>query len=223
MLKCAFDVDIHTDKATYDIQFGTIERPTHMNTSWDAAKFEVCAHKYADISEGGYGVSLINDCKYGHDIHDGLIQLSLLKCGIHPSKRSDHGKHSFTYSICPHAGSLATCDTVKRAYFINYPMYAIKAEGNENVIPTSYSALKLDKENVICETVKEAESTLDTIVRLYETKNVRSVATLELGFEASKCYLCDLLENELEELEIKDGKVAVDIKGFEIVTLKFKK
>ena len=223
MLKCAFDVDIHTDKATYDIQFGTIERPTHMNTSWDAAKFEVCAHKYADISEGGYGVSLINDCKYGHDIHDGLIQLSLLKCGIHPSKRSDHGKHSFTYSICPHAGSLATCDTVKRAYFINYPMYAIKAEGNESVIPTSYSALKLDKENVICETVKEAESTLDTIVRLYETKNVRSVATLEIGFEASKCYLCDLLENELEELEIKDGKVAVDIKGFEIVTLKFKK
>ncbi len=223
MLKTAFDVDINTDKATYEIQFGTIERPTHKNTSWDAAKFEVCAHKYADISEGGYGVSLINDCKYGHDIHDGLIQLSLLKCGIHPSKRSDHGKHSFTYSIYPHLGTFATSDTVKRAYFINYPMTAIKASASASTLPICYSAIKLSADNVVCETVKEAEASSDTIVRLYETKNVRCKVNVEIGFEASKCYLCDLLENELEELEIKNGAVSTSIKGFELVTLKFKK
>ena len=222
MLKCAFDVDINTDKATYEIQFGTLERPTHMNTSWDSAKFEVCAHKYADISEGGYGVSLINDCKYGHDIHDGVIQLSLIKCGVHPSKRSDKGVHEFTYSICPHSGTFAENDIAKKAYFINYPMTAIKASGNTNELPTSYSIVTLDKENVICETVKEAEDTLDTIVRLYESKNTRTRVKVSTALNASKCYLCDLLENELEPLAIVDGCVEVDIKGFEIVTLKFK-
>ena len=222
MLKTAFDVDIHADKATYEIQFGTIERPTHMNTSWDAAKFEVCAHKYADISEGGYGVSLLNDCKYGHDIHDSLIQLSLIKCGIHPSKRSDHGRHIFTYSICPHKGTFGESDTIKRAYYLNYPMVALKATGN-GTLPSYYSALAVDVDNVICETIKEAEESLDTVVRLYECKNIRSKITLTVGFEASRCFVCDLLENELEELEIKDGKVTLDIKGFEITTLKFKK
>lgn len=221
MLKASFDVDINTDKATYEIQFGTIERPTHKNTSWDAAKFEVCGHKYADISEGGYGVSLINDCKYGHDIHDGIMQLSLLKCGIHPSKRSDHGKHSFTYSICPHKGTLASSDTVEKAYFINYPMTALKASANESTLPNTYSAVTINESNVICETVKEAEDSKDTIVRLYESKNIRTRAIVSVGFKATKCYLCDLLENELEELEIIDGKVSLDIKGFEIVTLKF--
>ncbi len=223
MLKTAFDVDINTDKATYEIQFGTIERPTHTNTSWDSAKFEVCAHKFADISEGDYGVSLINDCKYGHDIHGGLMQLSLLKCGIHPSKRSDHGVHSFTYSIYPHKGTLKESDTVKKAYFINYPMTAVLASGVESTLPTSYSLLSIDKENVVCETIKEAEDTLDTIVRLYECKNIRTRATLTLGLEASKCYMCDLLENELCELDIIDGMVSVDIKGYELITLKFKK
>lgn len=222
MLKTAFDVDIHTDKATYDIQFGSIERPTHMNTSWDAAKFEVCAHKWADISEGGYGVSLINDCKYGHDIHDSVIILSLIKCGIHPSKRSDHGRHIFTYSLCPHANAFAGCDTIKKSYYINYPMVALKATGNGSV-PSSYSLIKLSADNVICETIKEAEDTLDTVIRLYECRNIRSRVQVEIGFEASKCYACDLLENELYELEVVDGKVSLDIKGFEIVTLKFKK
>ncbi len=222
MLKTAFDVDILSDKATYEIQFGTIERPTHMNTSWDAAKFEVCAHKYADISEGGYGVSIMNNCKYGHDIHDGVIQLSLIKCGVHPSKRSDHGIHTFTYSIYPHEGAFAQSDITKRSYYLNYPMVAVKATGDGSV-PSYYSLIKLNAENVICETIKEAEDSLDTIVRLYECKNVRTAVKMDIGFKASRAYLCDLLENELEELEIVDGAVSFGMKGFEIVTLKFKK
>ena len=88
MLKAAFPVDINADKATYEIQFGTVERPTHKNTSWDAAKFEVCAHKYADLSDGGYGVAILNDCKYGHDIHDGVITLSLLRSPHQSQSRS---------------------------------------------------------------------------------------------------------------------------------------
>jgi alpha-mannosidase len=151
------------------------------------------------------------------------MQLSLLKCGVHPSKRSDHGVHSFTYSICPHKGAFKDSDTVEKSYFINYPMTVVQASGNENLLPTSYSLLTIDKSNVICETVKEAEDTLDTVIRLYESKNIRTKATLTLGFEATKCFACDLLENELYELDIVDGKVNFDIKGFELVTLKFKK
>lgn len=221
MLKASFDVDINTDKATYDIQFGTIERPTHKNTSWDSAKFEVCAHKFADISEGGYGVSLLNNCKYGHDIHDGVMQLSLLKCGIHPSKRSDQGIHEFSYSICAHEGSFKDSDTVKKAYYFNYPMTAIKASAEASSIPCSFSAISLNKENVVCETVKEAEDSKDTIIRLYECRNIRTKLQIRVGFDAKKCYLCDLLENELEEIKLENGVATVDIKGFEIVTLKF--
>jgi alpha-mannosidase len=99
MLKAVFPVDINTDKATYEIQFGTVERPTHSNTSWDRARFEVCAHKYADLSEGGWGVSLMNDCKYGHDIHDGVMQLSLLRSPTYPNPEADQGEIPFTYSI----------------------------------------------------------------------------------------------------------------------------
>ncbi len=221
MLKTAFDIDVNTDKATYEIQFGTIERPTHKNTSWDSAKFEVCAHKYADISDGGYGVSLLNNCKYGHDIHDGVMQLSLLKCGIHPSKRSDHGVHEFSYSIYAHKGTFKESDTIKKAYYFNYPMTAIKACGLANEVPTSFSVVSLDKENVICETVKEAEDSRDTIVRLYESKNIRTKVKVYTSLDAKKCYICDLLENDLEEVELIDGCATIDIKGFEIVTLKF--
>ncbi len=222
MVKAAFPVDINSDKATYEIQFGTIERPTHKNTSWDMAKFEVCGQKYADISDGGYGVSLINDCKYGHDIHDGVMQLSLLKCSTDPDPEADQGEIPFVYSIYPHAGTLGDSDTVKLAYYHNYPMTAVKACGGESVLPESYSLVSLDRENVICETVKEAEYGEDTVLRLYECKNIRCKATLTTALDVKKAYICDLLENEISELPCQDGRITLDIGGFEIITLKLK-
>jgi len=223
MLKTAFDVDINTNKATYEIQFGTIERPTHKNTSWDEAKFEVCAHKYADISEGGYGVSILNNCKYGHDIHEGLIQLSLKKGPNSPSYRSDEGVTSFTYSLYVHKGTLSDAETAKESYYLNYGMSALPASAKNSTIPETYSLLSLDKENVICETVKEAEDSLDTIVRLYEYKNTRTNVKVKIGFDAKECFVCDLLENELEKVDISSGVVDIPMNGFEIKTLKFKK
>jgi alpha-mannosidase len=222
MLKVAFPVDIHTDRATYEIQFGTVERPTHKNTSWDAAKFEVCGHKYADISEGNYGVSILNDCKYGHDIHDGVISLSLLRSPTYPNENADRGKHSFTYAIYPHSGDLKDCDTAKLAYYLNYPMTAIKAEGEISTIPESFSAISVASDHVICETVKEEENGTGTIVRLYEHKNMRDTVELSVGLSANKAYLCDMMENELCELPINNGKICLDIKGFEILTVKLK-
>lgn len=222
MLKAAFDVDVNADKATYEIQFGAVERPTHKNTSWDRAMFEVCAHKYADLSDGGYGVSLLNDCKYGHDIHDGTMMLSLLKSGTMPYPEADQGEHRFTYTLYVHEGSLRESDTVKLAYLLNNPLTAVKASGKHSEIPESYSLVSVDKDNVICETVKEAEEGKETVLRFYESANKRTSAEITLGFKAKKCFVCDLLENEKEEIEIKDGKVKVNLRGYEILTLKVK-
>ncbi|MBO5286540.1 MAG: alpha-mannosidase [Clostridia bacterium] len=221
ILKVSFPVDINTDKATYEIQFGTIERPTHYNTSWDYAKFEVCGHKYADLSEGNYGVSLINDCKYGHDIHNGDMRLTLLKSGWNPGNMGDYndqGAHSFTYSIYPHAGNLAVCDTVKHAYDINLPMTAYKAEGKGKLAP-SYSLVSVNTDNVVVETIKEAEYGDETIIRLYETKNSHVRTTVKLGFDISEAYLGNLSEKKQRALKIKSNSVTFDVKPFEIVTL----
>jgi alpha-mannosidase len=193
-----------------------------MNTSWDTARFEVCAHKYADLSDGGYGVALMNDCKYGHDIHDGVIQLSLLRSPTGPNPEADQGEIPFTYSILLHEGSLADSDVAKQAYYLNYPMLAVKACGETDSLPTAFSAVSLDKTNVICEPVKQAEYGEDTVIRMYEYLNRRTDLTVTLGIPASKVFLCDLMENELEELVLDNGAVKLPIKGFEIVTLKVK-
>ena len=220
MVKVAFPTDINTDKATYEIQFGTIERPTHKNTSWDQAKFEVCGQKYADLSDGGYGVSIINDCKYGHDIHNGTMILSLFKSATEPNPEADQGEIKFTYSICPHDGTLKESDTVKYAYYLNYPMYAVKACGEKSVIPNEYSLVNVDKDNVIIETIKEAEDDEDMIVRMYESKNKRTNINIEFGFTPKKVYICDLMENNISELEVMNNKVKTVVTGFEILTLK---
>ncbi|MBE6667561.1 MAG: alpha-mannosidase [Ruminococcaceae bacterium] len=220
MLKAVFPVDIQTDKATYDIQFGSIERPTHKNTSWDEAKYEVCAHKYADISEGNYGIAIMNDCKYGHDIHDSVIQLSLLRSPTDPNPEADQGEHSFTYSLYPHDGALNDSDTVKRAYMLNNPMVAVAACGSKDEIAPEFSAVTFDCDHVICETVKEAEDGEETVIRFYEYKNMRDSVKVKLGIPAKKAYLCDLLEREICELPVENGTVTCPIKGFEIVTVK---
>ena len=222
ILKTSFPVDINADKASYEIQFGTIERPTHYNTSWDHARFEVCAHKYADISEGNYGVSLLNNCKYGHDIHGSDMRLTLLKCAMNPDNNPSHvndqGMHEFTYSIYPHKNALNGADTVKYAYDLNMPMTAIKTSGNGN-LANEYSLACASSDNVVIETIKEAEYSNDTIVRLYETKNFRTKTTINFGFDVSEVYLADLSEKAQKKLTVKNNSVVLDVKPFEIITL----
>ncbi len=223
MLKVAFPVDINSDRATYEIQFGTVERPTHKNTSWDAARFEVCAHKYADLSDGGYGVSLINDCKYGHDIHDGVMMLSLLRSPTYPNPDADQGEIPFTYSLCPHTGTLYESHTVETAYALNNPATLLCATGEETLIPTSFSAMVPGKRNVICDTVKEAEDGDGTVIRLFETENRRTATVLHTDLPHAKVYLCNLLEEEEKELSLTaEGDIPYTFGGFEIVTLKLK-
>lgn len=223
VLKVAFPLDIHTSKATYDIQFGNLERPTHSNTSWDSAKFEVCAHKWVDISENGYGVSLLNDCKYGHSVEDSTIKLTLLKCGTYPNSVADQGHHSFTYSLLPHSGDFSEGETVKQSYLLNQPMLSKQIGKKFGKLPETHGMIYCEQENIVVETVKLAEDSSDIIIRLYDSFNKKCIAKLNFGFMVSKAYICDLLENELSELNVLDNSVEIPVNNFEIVTLKLKK
>lgn len=220
ILKTAFPVDVNTNKATYDIQFGSVERPTHKNTSWDAARFEVCAHKYCDLSEYGYGVSLMNDCKYGHAIHDGVMSLTLLKCGTFPDPDADKCEHVFTYSLFPHAGDYREAGTIKKAYDLNIPMICKKVGENKGNLANEFSLFTVDQDNVIFETAKKAETEDTIVLRGCEYFNKRTTANVTFGFDVKKAYLCDMLENNIRELDVADNTVTVDFKPFEINTIK---
>ncbi len=220
MLKAAFDVDVNSDKATYEIQFGSVERPVHKNTSWDSAKFEVCAHKYIDYADYGYGVSLLNDCKYGHNIENGTMKLSMFKCATHPDPEADKGEHFFTYTLFPHADNYREAGTVQLAYELNCPLKAFAVAEQKGKLPEEYSFIGCNSDNFIIETVKKAEAEDALVIRGYEAYNKRTNVKLDLGFDIKRAYICDLLENDLEELEIKNNSVQFTAKPFEIVTIK---
>ena len=126
----------------------------------------------------------------------------------------------FTYSLCPHAGTLRESDTVKMAYYLNQPMTAIPATGEKTVIPKEYAAVECDCPNIVCETVKAAEDGSGTILRFYECANKRTRAKITVGLPATKAILCDLMENELEELPMENGSFRYPFGNFEIVTVK---
>lgn len=215
LLKVEFPMDIHTDEATFDVQFGNVKRKIHANTSWDKARFESCAHKWMDLSEGHYGVSLLNDCKYGHSVKDGVIGLTLIKSGVDPNPNADVEVHEFTYALYPHDGTWQQGGTVQESYKLNYPMYVTcgGTPGQEN------SFASVDQTNVILETVKQAESSSGTILRLYECENAGTKTVLTVPAHFKKACCTNLLEQIEEELPLRDGKISFTIKPYEIKTI----
>jgi len=218
-LKVEFPLNIRAIHATYEIQFGHWQRPTHWNTSWDVAKFEVCAHKWADLSESGYGVSLLNDSKYGHAAHGNVLRLSLLRSAKNPDPEADMGHQSFKYALFPHVGTPQEGGTIKEAYNFNVPLLP-----RNLVVPeSSKSFFWVDKDNVVLETVKKAEDSEDIIVRLYESHGGRGKFHLASSLPVKKVSVCNLLEEEDtgdHKLIWENGKVALQVKPCEIVTLK---
>lgn len=222
LLKLAFPLDVHADSAAYEIQYGHVYRPTHENTSWEEARFEVCGHKWVDISENGYGIALLNDCKYGFNTEGSTLKLTVLKCAGWPYAKADEGKHVFTCSLLPHIGSLQEAGVIQEAYKLNQPLTALLLPVQKGELPDRFSLVTCDAENSIVETVKKAEADNGMIVRLYDAYNRRAKVTLTVPEGFHKAYLCDLMENELEQIEISDNKVMLSVKNFEIVTVKFK-
>lgn len=187
LLKVAFPVDIRATKATYEIQFGNVERPTHWNTSWDFAKFETVAHRWVDLSEQDYGVSLLNDCKYGHDIKDNSIRLTLIKSGIEPDPMADQGHHSFTYSLYPHTGSWFIGGTVREAYELNFPLRCAYADGPSGYLPTAGSLATTKAASTILDTVKRSEDDDSLILRFYEVRQQARYGQGRVPFGSSRC------------------------------------
>ncbi len=227
LLKVAFPVDVLTPTATYEIQWGNTERPTHRNTSWDWARFETAAQKWVDLSEGDYGVSLLNDCKYGHDIKDNVMRISLLRAPTSPDPEADQGEHRFAYSLFPHSGRWDE-GTIREAYAINDPLLVYTAPGQSST-PSSQqrliaaSFLSVDAPNVVIETVKQADDGDGVIVRLYETQRRRGNVTLSAGFDLSGAELVNLLEEKKDDLNVNGNQVTFAIRPYQIVTLRLKK
>jgi alpha-mannosidase len=217
LLKVAFPVEILSPVATYEIQWGNVERPTHRNTSWDWARFETCAQKWVDLSEGGYGVSLLNDCKYGHDIWGNVMRLSLLRGTTVPDPQADMGQHHFVYSLFPHAGSWGEA-TVAAAYALNDPL--IVAPGQKGGGSGCESLISTDRPNVVIETVKRAEDGNGVIVRFYESQRQRGPVALAAGFGLAEAWRTNLLEENQVALEPEGHRVTLSVRPYEIVTLR---
>lgn len=223
IMKLAFPFDVHSQSATFEIQYGHTQRPTHKNTSWDAAKFEVCAHKWVDISESGYGVAVLNDSKYGFSAEENTITVSCLRGPTYPNKNADFGKHQFTISLLPHLGDIKQGRVIEEAYTLNQPVEFFDVKKNEGALPDSYSLVTCESDTVIVEGIKRCENDDGLIVRLYEAYNAHSSARITVAEDYSAAYLCDLSENVIRELDLKDRSVTLDMKNFEIETIKFVK
>ncbi|RYG45381.1 alpha-mannosidase, partial [bacterium] len=221
MLKVAFPINVNAARATYEIQFGNVERPTHVNTSWDQAKFEVCAQKWVDISEADGGVALINDGKYGHDTRGNVVRLSLLRSPKAPDPMCDMGVHRFSYQLLPHPGSYHHAQVVPHAYAFNAELRTafLEPSAGEGVgaLPPFVS---VDGKNLVIEAVKKAEDNDDLIVRLYECHNTRGRALLSSATDFRSAYLCDLEETPIGDLESSPDGVVVEYRPFEIITVR---
>lgn len=218
LLKVHFPVDVHTDEATFEIQFGNLKRKVHTNTSWDVARFESCGQKWMDLSEGHYGVSLLNDCKYGHSVKDGCIGLTLIKSGIEPNPTTDQEEHFFTYALYPHAEGWQQAGTVREAYRLNQP--ALSVRGGQ--AGTEYSLASVQPANVILETVKQAEDGNGVIVRLYETENARTEACLTWNRPIASVEECNCIEEKQADAAFERARIPFVIKPYEIKTFRIR-
>jgi alpha-mannosidase len=222
LLKAEFPVDIISPKATYDIQWGNIERNTHNNTTWDISQFESCGHKWVDLSEGNYGVSILNDSKYGHHVKDNIMSITLLRSSTFPDPKADMGTHHFKYSIYPHEGDWRL-STARKAYELNYPVILHHVEKpSEDNGNDKYSFVQVDNNNMIVETIKCAENEEAIIVRAYENNRTRGPVNLSIDTSIEKAIESNILEEELDNLSVNDNSIKFNIKPYEIKTLKVK-
>ncbi|HEY2495059.1 MAG TPA: alpha-mannosidase [Paenibacillus sp.] len=219
LMKVAFPVAIRATEATYDIQFGNVTRPTHWNTSWDYARFETVGHQWADLSDRGYGVSLMNDCKYGYDIKDNVMRLSLIKSAVHPDPEADQGEHIFTYSILPHSGDWLQGGTVRQAWSLNNPLRSTMGQAEAR----TKSILRLSTDTVMVSAVKKSEDGHKLIVRVHDYSGSRKQMDMTSDLNIISWQECNLMERPDGDLQTEPVITFVldpyEIKTFEIELL----
>ena len=227
LLKVAFPLDVRSRRATYDLPFGNIERATHRNTSWEQAKFEVCGHKWADMSEGNYGVALMNDCKYGYDAKENVLRLSLLRAPIRPDAVSDQGEHEFVYSLLPHSGDWRAAAVDRSAYELNIPVTAAAGGEGTGELPSTSGFLQASSDSVIVEALKQAEDGEGLILRTFDSHGCHEKVNIDFdpGRELVSTEETNLMEEEAENITLNENKgITASFTPYEIKThrLKFK-
>jgi alpha-mannosidase len=220
LLKVAFPVSAHSDKATYEIPFGSVQRPTTRNTPAEQAQFEVPAQRWADISDGKHGFSLLNDCKYGYDAKGNVLRLSLLRSPEYPDPHADEGRHEFTYSLYPHSGDWKQALTIRQGYELNYKLISLPVEKHQGALPAEHSFLQVPSENVIVSAVKKAEDDNSLVVRFYEWAGKQGDVTIQLPRGAQSARETDLMEKGDANIPVNGGAVKVPTKPYEIKTVK---
>jgi len=211
LLKVAFPVDVRSTKARYDIQYGNVERPTHKSNSWDFAKFEVVGHKWADLSEKGFGVSLMNNCKYGYDIHNNVMRMSLLKAACYPDPLADQGLQEFTYSLFIHNEEWNNSLLLKEAWDLNMPLAARNGKV-EQCLPFEFG-----QTDVVIDAIKKSEEGNHIILRMHEELGGQSDVDIKLNFDMKGWYEADLMENKVDEVSFEKA-IRRTLKPYEIVT-----
>lgn len=216
MLRARYPMDIQTDEALCNIQFGYVKRPTHQNTSWDYAKFEVCAHKWISVSEPGYGAALINNCKYGFKVWDNVLDINLLRSPMYPGENADKGSHHFDYALLLHDGDVGQVN--REAYLFNSPAVLCPAqEGGK--LPAEGAFLQIDKPNVIAEALKLSEDKAGYILRLYESEGRFTHANIRVsGLKGAQAT--DMIERIQDTLPVEGEGITLTFKPFEIHTVK---
>ncbi|SBT88257.1 alpha-mannosidase [Streptomyces sp. DI166] len=220
-LKAGFPIDIRAPHSAAEIQFGHVQRPTHTNTTWEAARFEVSGHRWVHVGEPGYGVAVINDSTYGHDVsrtvrEDGgtttTVRLSLVRAPRVPDPEADQGRHRFTYALLPGAD---IADAVAEGYALNLPLRLADAAAPPAPV------VAVDGDGITVEAVKLADDRSgDVVVRLYESRGGRARGTLRPGFRTARAHITDLLERPLSEAALADGAVPLELRPFQILTLR---
>lgn len=231
-LKVEFPVDIVNTEATYEIQYGLVRRPTHYNTSWDLAKFEVCCHKFADLSEANYGVSILNESKYGFATAGNLMRLSLLKAPKAPDFHADLGRHHIKWAIMPHMGALSHL-TVQAAHNFNYPMTLASVISNKPEKDFFKSIQLQGNPSLVLDFIKRGEDDEDVsrgelkkrsgrsiILRIYDSLGGRSRGTIKTTLPVKKVWKTNLLEDDEEEYKIADGEIDIELRQFEVATFR---
>lgn len=219
LLKASFDVAVRAGRSTSEIQFGALERVTHMNTSWQEEKFEVCSQRWVDLSESGYGVSLLNDGRYGHDFEASRMGITLLRGPEAPDPKADLGEHEFTYSLLPHKGDWVDAGTVFAAGELNIPLLAVQGRCPR----TSDPWLTLSGLSVVADTLKPAEDGDGWILRLYEPHGARGTALLRFGLSMTTVTETNLVEENERDLPLKDRTLECVFLPYQIRTLRLKK
>jgi alpha-mannosidase len=220
LLKVGFPLSAHSEKATFEIPFGSVERPTTRNIPAEQAQFEVPAQRWADVSDSTHGFSLLNDCKYGYDAKGNVLRLSLLRSPEWPDPHADEGHHEFTYSLYPHGGGWKDALTIRRGYELNYKLIWLAFGQHEGALAAEHSFLQTESDNVIVTALKKAEDENTLVLRYYEWAGKEGEVTIQLPPGAESAAETNLMEKPTAGIPIRNGGVTLHTKPYEIKTIK---